>query len=305
MSDAISRLRTGLRGPEPSERPQFSEVDAWGITHRGKVRQENQDHFFIGALARGVTVDRTSIEDKSLRLLHLERLATLAVVADGVGGRSGGEEAARAAVSDLVASVSRFFHDADYAESRDPEVFSRLLHDAALACHESLLKKASSKGGERAFATTITLFLGLWPHAYLLQVGDSRCYVFREGTLTQISRDQTLAQQLVDNGVLTQTSAQRTRWADVLSSAIGGEQAAPVVSRVVRDWGTVVLLCSDGLNKHVPDELIRERLASMTGARQVTEQLLQDALDAGGSDNITLIVGRTVHAPGDQPDSAA
>jgi protein phosphatase len=67
-----------------------------------------------------------------------------------------------------------------------------------------------------------------------------------------------------------------------------------VVTRVVRDWGTVVLLCSDGLTKHVSDERIRERLATMTSARQVAERLLQDALDDGGTDNITLIVGRTL-----------
>ncbi|HSG08155.1 MAG TPA: protein phosphatase 2C domain-containing protein, partial [Longimicrobiales bacterium] len=175
-----------------------------------------------------------------------------------------------------------------------PEVFSRLLHDAAVACHDSLLKRAEQEGGERHFATTLTLFLGLWPHAYLLQVGDSRCYVFSDGELTQITRDQTYAQDLVDSGALTQTMAQHSHWANVLSSAIGGGEAAPVVTRVVRDWGAVVLLCSDGLTKHVPDERIKEVLASMTNARQAAEQLVQDALDDGGSDNITVIVGRTL-----------
>jgi serine/threonine protein phosphatase PrpC len=75
-----------------------------------------------------------------------------------------------------------------------------------------------------------------------------------------------------------------------------------VVTRVVRTRGTVVLLCSDGLTKHVPDERIRERLASMTSSRQVVEQLLQDALDDGGTDNITMIVGRTLPADEQQGD---
>lgn len=277
-------------------RPSFTDIDQWGLTHRGNVRSTNQDHFFVGALARGVTVDFTSIATEG-RVLHAERLASLAVVADGVGGSGGGEEAARIAVRDLISSVSRFFHDAARVESEDPEVFSRLLQDAALACHDSLLKKAEQEGGERHFSTTLTLFLGLWPHAYLLQVGDSRCYVFSNGELTQITRDQTYAQDLVDSGALTQTTAQHSRWANVLSSAIGGGEAAPVVTRVVRDWGTVVLLCSDGLTKHVSDERIREVLSSMTSARQAAEQLLQDALDDGGSDNVTIIVGRTLAAP--------
>jgi protein phosphatase len=275
-------------------RPQFSEIDTWGLTHRGKVRPDNQDHFFTGSLVSGVQRERSSIGPEEVGFVEMERLASLGVVADGLGGHEGGEEAARRAVEDLIKSVSTFFHDAELKESEDPEVFSRLLQDAALSVHKSLLEDAQREGEGVRFATTLTLFLGLWPHAYLLQVGDSRCYVYRDGVLSQISRDQTLAQDLVDQGVLTRTQAEKTQWADILSSAVGGRQAAPVVTRVVRDWGTVVLLCSDGLTKHVSDERIRERLASMTSARQVAEQFLQDALDGGGTDNITMVVGRTL-----------
>ena len=278
-------------------RPQFSDVDAWGMTHQGHVRPDNQDHFLLGSLIRGVRAEQASVTEGEGEILHLNRLATLAIVADGVGGSSGGEEAARRAVEGLVSSVSIFFQEAKFREATEPEVFSSLLHDAALAVHESLLKRAE---GERHFATTLTLFLGLWPHAYLLQVGDSRCYVYRDGILTQITRDQTIAQEFVDQGFMTQTRAEKSRWANVLSSAVGGRQAEPVVTRVLRDWGTVVLLCSDGLTKHVPDERIRERLASMTSSRQVVEQLLQDALDDGGTDNITMIVGRTLAPTEDQ-----
>lgn len=278
--------------------PRFSDVDQWAATHVGNVRRQNEDHFFLGALARGAVADRSSLGDRVRGLWQAERLATLAVVADGVGSSGGGEEAARRAVEGLVRSVSASFFDAARREPEDPDALSRMLHGAALTVHESLLEEAERDDGGRRFATTATLFLGLWPHAYLLQVGDSRCYIYRDGELTQISRDQTLAQDLVDNGALTRTVAERSRWAHILSSAMGGEQAAPVVTRVVRDWGTVVLLCSDGLTKHVPDERIRERLASMTSARQVVEQLMQDALDDGGTDNITLIVGRTLELDG-------
>lgn len=275
-------------------RPRFDQIDAWGLTHPGKVRRENQDHFFLGALARGITVDRTSVSEADRQVLHQERLASLAMVADGVGSTEGGAEAARHAVRDLLAAVARSFYDAEYAEAGDPDVFSRVLNDAALDCHESLLRRAEEIGGGRRFATTLTLFLGLWPHAYLLQVGDSRCYVFQDGRLTQITRDQTLAEELIAQGTLTRTAAERSRWANVLSSAIGGEEAVPVVTRVVRDWGTVVLLCSDGLTKHVTDDRIADRLGSMTNARQVAQGLLEDALDGGGTDNITIVVGRTL-----------
>ena len=143
-------------------------------------------------------------------------------------------------------------------------------------------------------ATTLTLFLGVWPWYYLLQVGDSRYYLYREGTLTQVTRDQTLAQDLVDQGVFTRSVAAASRLANILSSAIGGETTTPVVTRLRANWGNVHLLCSDGLTKHVSDERIAERLAAMTSAREVCEQLLQDALDGGGSDNITILVGRAV-----------
>jgi protein phosphatase len=278
-------------------RPQFSEIDAWGASHRGLVRKDNQDCFFAGALARTDRVEAVSRAEEHRLPRSVERLASLGVVADGAGGVSDGGEAARVAVRELTAAVARFFEEGVVAGPDDPDAFSRLLQEAALSCHEHLLQRARDEGGGRKFATTLTLFLGLWPHAYLLQVGDSRCYIFRDGRLTQITRDQTIAQDLIDGGVMTRTVAERSRWAHVLSSAIGGEQAAPVVTRVVRDWGTVVLLCSDGLTKHVPDERIRERLASMTSARQVVELLIADALDDGGTDNVTVVVGRTLPQP--------
>jgi protein phosphatase len=103
-----------------------------------------------------------------------------------------------------------------------------------------------------------------------------------------------MAQDLVDQGVLTSSDADNTRWAHVLSSAIGGMQSAPVVTRIDQAWHNVGLLCSDGLTKHVPEEQIAERLRTMKSAKQVCKTLLQDALDGGGSDNITIIVGRVV-----------
>ena len=93
---------------------------------------------------------------------------------------------------------------------------------------------------------------------------------------------------------MTQTVAQGSKWVNVLWSAMGSKQAEPVVTGFVRDWGAVLLFCTEGLTKHVSDEVIEQRLSSMRSAREVAEHLLQDALDGGGTDNITLIVGRSV-----------
>jgi protein phosphatase len=129
-------------------------------------------------------------------------------------------------------------------------------------------------------------------------VGDSRCYIYRNGELRQLTRDQTMAQELIDLGVLTAPEAAPTRLARTLSSSLGGRQSDPVVTRLDMTWGTVVLLCSDGLTTHVSDDRIGERLRTMTSAKQVCEDLLRDALDGGGSDNVTIIVGRALPREG-------
>ena len=278
-------------------KPRDSDIDAFGITHPGKVREVNEDHFLIAALTKQVRVEWTSLPAEAQLKAEPERLASLAMVADGVGKGGGGEVASRLAlqaVSEYVARSTDAFFAAYDADAEDPEVLSRVLTVAALECHASLVERAEHDPEHRRFGTTLTMWFGLWPHAYLLQLGDSRCYIYRDGELSQISRDQTMAQELVDQGVLTRTDAAGTRWAHVLSSAIGGQEAAPVVTRVTRDWGTIVMLCSDGLTKHVSDEQIAERLGNLKSAKQTCEELLQDALDDGGSDNITLIIGRTI-----------
>ena len=277
-----------------SRKPTHQDIDVYGTTHAGLVRKQNEDHFFTGNVSSGVFVDYTSIPSDVERILEVEHFANLAIIADGVGSGRGGEEAARWAVQAVRQHVAREFHEAYAAEGTDPETFTRLLSDAALACHERLLDRADQDPDRPRLATTLTLWLGLWPHAYLLQVGDSRCYLYRDDRLTQISRDQTMAQELIDKGVLTQTKAHSTRWAHVLSSSIGGQQTAPVVTKIERKWGTVVLLCSDGLTKHVSDDQIGERLANLKSSRQACEDLVQDVLDDGASDNVTIIVGRTI-----------
>src|SRR5262249_60548332 len=109
--------------------------------------------------------------------------------------------------------------------------FLRTLEEGALQCHMDLTRRAQDDPELEGMATTLTLWIGVWPRAYLLQVGDSRCYVLRNGELTQISRDQTLAQDLIDQGVFTRADAEHSRFANVLASAIGGPAAAPDLAR--------------------------------------------------------------------------
>ncbi len=274
-------------------KPRDDEIDAFGLTHQGLVREVNQDNFLIAGMRKQMQVVLTSLPDPD-RLAGNERLALFAMVADGVGGGPRGEIASRfaaEAITEYIVESVKCYYAADLS---DELAFLRALEEGALHCHMDLTRRALDDPDLDGMATTLTLWIGVWPRAYLLQVGDSRCYVLRDGELTQISRDQTLAQDLIDQGVFTRADAQHSKLANILASAIGGPQAAPIVTRLDQRWGDIGLLCSDGLTKHVPDERIRERLLAMTSARQACEALLADALDAGGTDNITIVVGRTI-----------
>jgi serine/threonine protein phosphatase PrpC len=283
--------------PAPPERkPRDDEMDVYGLTNAGKVRTENQDHFLICALRQQVAVQQTSLPQADHLIAGSERLAFLMMVADGVGGGMKGEEASRSAleaVSRYVSRSMRCYYAAGSAEDRE---FSEALQEGALQCHTELVQRGQDDPEYRGMATTLTLYLGVWPRAYLLPVGDSRCYLLHHGELTQITRDQTMAQELIDLGVLNPADAPGTRYTHTLSSSIGGRQTAPVVTKFDLDWDTVVLLCSDGLTRHVSDDRIRERLRSMTSARQACEDLVQDALEGGGSDNVTVVVRRIVRS---------
>jgi serine/threonine protein phosphatase PrpC len=275
-------------------RPRDDEIDVYGLTHPGKVRRENQDHFLICALKQQLVVRLTSLPEADHLMAEPERLASLAMVADGVGGGAKGAEASRIAleaVAKYVSSSMRCYYAQGSADDRE---LAETLQEGALQCHMGLVRHGEENPECQGMATTLILYLGVWPRGYLLQVGDSRCYLLRRDNLIQITRDQTMAQELIDLGVLTRADASSSRFAHTLSSSIGGSQTAPVVTRFDMEWGYVLLLCSDGLTKHVSDERICERLRSMTSARQVCEDLLQDALEGGGSDNITVIVGRAL-----------
>jgi protein phosphatase len=278
----------------PGRKPQDDEIDVYGVTHKGLLRRDNQDHFLVCSLRKELVVHHTSLSDMAQLPAAAERLAFVAMVADGVGGGSRGEEAARLAVETVCQYINGSMRCYYAANESDDGEFAQALQDAALQCHADFLQRAAQDADARGMATTLTLLLGVWPRAYLLQVGDSRYYALRRGELLQISRDQTLAQDLVDLGVLSRTDASRSRLSSTLSSAIGGKQTAPVVTRMISEWGNVGLLCSDGLTRHVSDDRIRERLSTLTSARQACEDLLQDALDGGGTDNITIVVVRLV-----------
>ncbi|MEO8945956.1 MAG: protein phosphatase 2C domain-containing protein [Gemmatimonadaceae bacterium] len=274
-------------------KPLDEELDVWGLTHVGNMRKSNEDHFLLGSLRKHLDIHATSLAQTDQLMACNERVGYLAMVADGVGGQVAGEEASRLALEEVTSYVAQSTI-CYYQSNAQADEFIDVLQEAAMRSHARVLERAAEDRELRGMATTLTLWIGVWPWAYLLQVGDSRYYLYRHGTLTQITRDQTMAQEFIDQGVMTRSVALASPWANVLSSSLGGGQTAPVVTRLAAGWENTHLLCSDGLTKHVSDARIAERLANMTSAREAAEGLLQDALDGGGTDNITIIVGRAV-----------
>lgn len=274
-----------------SRKPRDDEIDAYGLTHPGKGLTGSPDHFLICSLPRRVNVHLSSLPPLDQLLPENPRVAFLAMVADMHFGGLKPEEESRVSMETITQYLACCIQCCYTTDGTDEHAFAHTLEEAALRCHLDLLRHDPRR---RGLATSLALWVGVWPRAYLLQVGDSRCYASLDGELTQISRDQTMAQALFDRGILARTDAKDTMLAAGLASAIGDLQSAPFVTRLDQTWGNVGVLCTDGLTKHVSEERMGERLRSMTTAKQGCEDLLRDALESGASDSISIVIGRTV-----------
>jgi protein phosphatase len=273
--------------------PEDHELDLFGITHTGHRRADNQDHFLVARVCPQIIIDATSLPDLAQLPLRGRRLGTLILVADGVGGATDGAAAARLAtetVTRYVANTLRCYHAV--GAGRDDEFFNSL-RQAALEAHDAVRAETVARGIDGTLATTLTLGIAVWPWLYVVQVGDSRAYIYTHGALRQITRDQTVAQSLVDQGVLTADTAKHSPLAHMLSSAIGAPEAMPVVSREdITERGCILLFCTDGLTKYVSNDEIATACSQITSAEQLSRHLLQMALDRGGSDNISIVAAR-------------
>lgn len=276
-------------------RPRDADLDLFGITHVGRVRTENQDHFMLCTVHPQVVVHHTSLPNPEALPLRGERLATYMLVADGVGSGSGGGDASRLALETITQYVASSFRSYHAAGSVTDTEFHQALMTAALEAHAAVRVMAELDPAAK-MATTLTLAVAVFPWLYVTQVGDSRCYRYWDGKLTQLTRDQTIAQDLVDQGILPLERLVHSPFSHVLAGAIGGNEAEPVVTKMEVPRGCVVLLATDGLTKHVSDAEIKQHIEEMSSSEQLCRTLLDLALERGGSDNVTLIAGRALPA---------
>ena len=273
-------------------RPVTADVDCFGLTDQGKVRRKNDDHFLIASLHKLMRVHLTSLPDPDAMPLVSESRGFLFMVADGVGGRPHGDVASGTALRFVAQYVT---HLMDLYNRLDPEretQFLAELEKSVQRSHEILVAETERSGQGRGGATTLTMVAAVWPRAYLVQVGDSRCYRLRDGTLERMSQDQTMAQALVEQGALSPSDAEHSPLRNMLASALGGTEARPVTAATDIRWDDVMLMCTDGLTKHVPEAEIEAELRATTSAEASCRRLVDLALERGGTDNVTVLVSR-------------
>ncbi|UCG87156.1 MAG: serine/threonine-protein phosphatase [Gemmatimonadota bacterium] len=264
-------------------------IDTFGLTHVGKVRSTNEDQFLIACLRRSVEVRHTSLESvKAFEQLGATE-AHVFVVADGVGGVPGGQFASGTAVQVLINYITHTMHCCYRFDVDGEHEFISQLERAIEHTHDRVQQEYGSTG--RGPATTLTMVVLIWPRAYIVHVGDSRGYYLRRGRLKQFTRDQTMGEIMVDEGVMSEAEARDSGLDHVLASAIGAD-AKPSIGLLDLEWGDTLLLCTDGLTKHVTDVAIGEIMQQGAGAEDVCRELVNTALDRGGRDNITVAVGK-------------
>jgi len=272
----------------PSEELHAS-IDIFGTTHPGKVRTANEDQFFVASLHKSMRVRQTSLEDLAAFARLHGSFAYLLVVADGVGGIKGGKLASGTAVEALAEHIGQTigcYYNFDVEKEHE---FLEQLERAVEHSHERV-REALVRDG-RGPATTLTLVALVWPRAYVVHVGDSRVYYLRRGRLKQLTRDQTAYEELVDQGVMSEEQARRAGLRNVLTSALGA-QIKPSIGLVDLEPGDALLLCTDGLTKHVSDDEIAVMLGNPECAEATCKRLVEMTLARGASDNVTVIVGR-------------
>jgi len=231
-------------------------MKAYSITDKGLVRSLNEDFYYLP-----------------------RRGESFALVADGMGGHNAGEVASRTATFAFARAL------------RGCKPNSDSLRYAFDAANRAVLAEADGDESKRGMGTTLTAVWLAKKHIYLGHIGDSRAYRLRGGELTQMTRDHSYVQELVDNGIITPEQAAKHPKRNIITRCIGVfEKAEPDIIKLEVEEGDVWLLCSDGLCGCVSHEAIEQ---TMVGEGEWPDKLkaLKDlALASGGQDNVTIVL---------------
>ena len=249
-------------------------ITAAGKTDMGRIRKNNEDNFIIGNLNSGKTAPSI---DKPVDLTD----GVLLIVADGMGGAAAGEVAAEVVVEKTFDHVFK-------NKWLDP---GKMLVNAIYEAHaaiNSIVKETPEKRGMGAVATILFM---TDKHHCVAQVGDTRLYLLRDNNMDLLTADQTLVAEMVRSMRLTPEQARLHPLRNQVNQAIGpSENLTPEISYFDFRAGDRILLCSDGLNGMVVDELIQEKLVSVKEPLAAATALINLANECGGYDNTTVVV---------------
>lgn len=270
-------------------------AEIFGATDVGLKRTINQDHFVVAALERALLVEGSSLPAEAGTRLTDTPQGRLLIVADGIGGHGGGELASAVAI-DAMAHYA--FETMPWAMSRDrcaSEEVPRGLREAVAKAQARIRRVARRKNAPENLGTTLTMAYVVWPDLHLVHVGDSRAYLYREGQLYRLTRDHTMAQQLVDGEAMTPEEAARSPLGHVLINAVGGgtDDLDVELHRLRLEIEDQLLLCTDGLYDMVDDRMLAAHLArTHRTVDAVVLGLVRAANEAGGRDNVTAVLAR-------------
>ena len=277
-----------------------------GRTDIGKKRDSNQDQFLIADLNKSMLVQSTSLNLEAQSRLYGMSHGKLFMVADGMGGHQGGDRASMLAIDQLINQLLNSMHwffqmdkDQETREQRFIDDLKRMMRNA----HEAIERASNETAGNRGMGTTLTMAYVIWPWMYVVHAGDSRCYLLRDGEIRQLTRDHTVSNQLMERGGMTADEAEKSPWSNVLYNALGAgaSEVNAEVHKVALRPADRILLCSDGLYRHVTDVEFQEMMLSELEPRECCRSLIELANFRGGADNITAIVARLQEPDDDQP----
>jgi len=266
-------------------------ADIAARSDRGRIVKDNDDHYLVVRLGRSEETLQTSLTRRDVPY-RFDEYAYAAVVADGIGGDGAGAVAARLAVSTLAQLELRF---GQWNMRIDPEVAadimdrSRWFYDRA---HEVVRRWHGAHQEVGRIAAAVTAAYSAGNDLFVAHVGHCRCYLSRDGMLTQLTRDQTLRAQLAATPQPTPVARALEDVEHILTSAIGAGGNGPgvIVEHFRLADDDALLLCTNGLTDMVPDKDIADTMASRRTPLEQCDLLVDAALANGGTDNVTVIV---------------
>ena len=267
-------------------------VNAFGSTDTGRVRPSNEDQFLIAELTKTMRIWQTSLTEPKAQFGN-ER-GHLFLVADGMGGHRAGEQASALAVvviEQFALNTFKWFFHSDKPESQTAlKQFQTALHQADY----QIVAESSEHTELSGMGTTLTLAYHLDGRVCVVHVGDSRAYIFQADELRQITQDHTVTADMIRRGELQPEQVAQHPLRHVITNVVGGSEAGVFVEAHALDVhaGDRLLLCSDGLTEMVSNEAIATVLRTESDPAAACTRLVAQANDAGGRDNITVLVVR-------------